>query len=344
MPGASTESCTGSPSGSPRRSVVIPGATLDRVRLHEDIALLAELGADEIRIGVDWSWMQPSAGAVNGDAVEFYTGATQTARSCNVALQFTLLERGVPKWFDNDGGFADPKWAGHWWPRWVEVCADSFGDNVAGWVPIDHPLAVANRLFPDDPRRHGEVLDTVITGWRDAWRILRGGPPVITSFGMEIVRPVDQTIPAEHAAKRLDQIRWRLWLQGLRDGVVSIPGRADNEIADLAGSCDVLGITVRHERDALGLLHRAAEQGIDRQMAVTMLLPAGTDADRESVVERYLQQTTEAATALPLISIGVSPAFDATDTDFTEQNTGRGIISRDRELKDSGRLYFGITE
>ena len=32
---------------------------------------------------------------------------------------------------------------------------------VAGWVPLDNPLAFANRVIPDDPRRHGEVLDTL---------------------------------------------------------------------------------------------------------------------------------------------------------------------------------------
>ena len=332
-----------STTAAPSRGIVIPASHLDRSRLREDIELLSELGAKQIRIGIDWAWMQPSAGVIDGDAVEFYLGAAQVAKASGVALQFTLLERDVPKWFDNDGGFADAKWAGHWWPRWVEACADTFGDDIAGWVPIDHPLAVANRLFRDDPRRHGEVLDTVVLAWRDAWRILRGGPPVITSFGMEVVRPVDQTIPAEHAAKRLDQIRWRLWLQALRDGVVSIPGRADIEVADLAGSCDVLGITIRHERDALGLLHRSAEQGIDRPMSVTLLLPAGADADRELVVERYVQATTEAATGLPLIAVSVSPAFDATGA-TADADADRGIITRDRELKDSGRMFFGITQ
>jgi len=130
----------------------------------------------------------------------------------------------VPQWFDNEGGFGDAKFAGHWWPRWVEACAESFGDDIGGWVPIEHPLAVANRMFPKDPRRHGDVLDTLVSAWRDAWRVLRGGPPVITAFGLEIVRPVDQTIPAEHAAKRMDTIRFRLWLQGLRDRHGRHPG------------------------------------------------------------------------------------------------------------------------
>jgi len=319
------------------RGVVIPTAQLDRTRAHEDISLLAELGAKQIRIGVDWSWMQPTAGAVNGDAAEFYLGLAQTASRAGVPLQFTLLEREVPNWFDNEGGFADARWAGHWWPRWVELCAETFGDGIGGWVPIEHPLGVANRLFPDDPRRHGDVLDTLVTAWRDAWRILRGGPPVITAFGLEIVRPVDQTKPGQDAAHRLDQIRFRLWLQGLRDGTVSIPGRADRELADLAGACDVLGLIVRHERDTLGLLHRAGEQSLERPMAVTLMLPAGTDADRESVVERFVQETAEAATGLPLISVSLNPAFDMVDDQ-------RGIVSRDRELKDSGRMFFGINQ
>ncbi len=321
------------------RGVVIPASHLDRLRAHEDIVLLAELGARSIRVGVDWSWMQPSAGVVDGDAAEFYTALTQTARSSDVELHFALLERDVPKWFDNEGGFADAKWAGHWWPRWVQSCAEVFGDDVGGWIPIDHPLSVANRLHPNDPRKHSEVLDTLVTAWRDAWRILRGGPPVITAFGLEIVRPIDQTIPAEHNAKRLDQIRFRLWLQGLRDGTASIPGRADREVADLAGSFDVLGLMVRHEADTLGLLHRAAEQ-IElsgKPMTVTFVLPSGTDADRELAIERLLQQADEAATGLPLTSVTVTPTFDITGDE-------RGLITRDRDTKDSGRLFFGVND
>ena len=317
-----------------QRGVVIPATNIDRARIHEDLHLIAEHGIQRVRLGLDWEWVQEAAGTVTGDAIEFYLGVAQTAKSLELALEFTLLERSVPKWFENEGGFGDAKWALHWFPRWVELCADTFGDVVQGWVPIDNPLGVANRLFPNEPRRHGDVLDTVAVAWRDAWRILRGGPPVSTAFALEIVRPVDQTIPAEHAAKRLDQIRWRLWLQGLADGIISIPGRADKEIADLAGSCDVLGLIVRHERDTLGLLHRAAEQGPDRPVAVTFLLPAGADADREPAVSRFIEQAAEAASGMKLDAMSVSPLFDtAIET--------RGLITQDRELKDSARAWFG---
>ena len=180
------------------RGVVIPASGIDRSRAHEDLALLAASGATTVRVGVDWSWMQPTAGARDGDAVEFYLGLATAARELGIVLQLALLEREVPNWFDNEGGFGDPKWAGHWCPRWVEACAESFGDSIGGWVPIDNPLGVANRLYPKDPRRHGDVLSTVVDAWRDAWRVLRGGPPVTTAFALEIVRPADQTIPYDN--------------------------------------------------------------------------------------------------------------------------------------------------
>lgn len=316
------------------RAAVIPQSRLDRTLFHEDLVLLAGLGVPVARLTLDWSWLQPKAGAFDGDAVEWYSGLLQHATTLGVGLQFTLLERAVPQWFENDGGFTDPRFAGHWWPRWVEGVSELFGDAVAGWAPFDNPLAFANRVVPDDPRRHGEVLDTLLVAWRDAWRILRGGPPVATAIGVKTVRPADQTIQAAELARREDHLRWHLWLQGLHDGTISIPGRADRELADLAGSCDVLGIVVADVDESLGAVLRAAEMGPDRPLAITAITPPGRDADRVTVVERFETACGEAAEGAPLDAMALSPTFDIEGHDD-------GIITRDREVKDSATVFFG---
>ena len=205
----------------------------------------------------------------------------------------------------------------------------------AGWVPFDNPLAFANRLVPDDPQRHGEVLDTLVVAWRDAWRILRGGPPVSTAIGVKTVRAVDQTIQAAEEARRQEHLRWDVWLQGLYDGTISIPGRADRELADLAGSCDVLGIIVADVDESLGAVLRTAEMGPDRPLAITLITPKGKDADRVTVVERFETACGEAAEGAPLQAMALSPTFDIDGHDD-------GIITRDRERERfGGRLLRG---
>jgi hypothetical protein len=320
----------------------VPASLVDRTRLVEDLSLFADAGVHDVRLGLDWAELQPAPGGLHGAEVELVLGAAIEARRLGLHLWLTVLDRSLPPWFLNEGGWTDARFALHHWPRFVEACGEAWGDVVGGWVPIEHPLAIANRAVPDNPRRHGEVLDTLVTAWRDAWRILRGGPPVMTSFGVEVVRPADETIQASAAARRMDQIRWRLWLDALRTGNIAIPGRADRELADLAGSCDVVGVVVRHEADVLGLLDRVADQAPERPLAVTFALPAGPDAARETAVERFLAGCTEAAASFRLERIALDPAFDPTAAPDDERGaTGRGVITRDREWKDSGRRFLG---
>ena len=96
------------------------------------------------------------------------------------------------------------------------------------------------------------------------------------------------------------------------------------ELADLAGSCDVLGIIVADVDDSLGAVLRTAEMGPDRPLAITLITPKGTDADRVTVVERFETACGEAAEGAPLHAMAVSPTFDI-------DGHGDGIITRDRE-------------
>ena len=270
--------------------------------LHDDVDTSIELGLSHVRITVPWATAQPKPGTIDGGVVEDIRGVAARLRDAGVAVWLCLLSPEVPRWFDNEGGFTDEATARHWWPRWVEAAAAAMGDDVDGWVPFEAPFAIANRLVPDDPRRHGGVVDTLLVAWRDAWRILHGPAPIATSLDVRtVVIPRDDVVAAEWA-RRDDHLRWHTWLRALRDGTITIPGRADRELADLAGSCDQLGIAVSGDAslEIEPLLMRTAEDGPDRPLAIT-LRPVGSNADeRAEVTSDLLAGISRLASAMPI--------------------------------------------
>ena len=300
--------------------------------MTDDLAVAASIGLDSVRIDVPWALAQPRAGVLDGDVVEAVLSACVGAADAGLRPWLRLLQPAVPVWFDDEGGFADARNTGRFWPRWVESCADVFGDVVSGWVPIEAPFAMARRLIPDDPRRHGELVETLVVAWRDAWRILRGGPPVMTSLDVAVVRAPEEATPEQLAeTNRIDQLRWGVWLDGLRDGRIDIPGRALRELADLDGACDIVGLAIRE--DAETVLYRAAEQGPERPLALTFRPTGSTDVERSRSIEAMWRSTRRAAEELSVTSVTITPFVDHPPVDD-------GIVTTAGELKSSGESFI----
>lgn len=310
---------------------LVRGAVLSAYseRLLDDVALAAEHGITSVRLDVPWVLAQPRPGSTDGSVFERLRLAAETAAAAGVATWFRLLQPEIPHWFDDEGGFTDARTAATWWPRWVELAADRLGDVAAGWVPIEAPFGMCRRLMPDDPRRHGEVTHQVMVAWRDAWRILRGRVPVATSLDVAIERPSNESTEAREAANRLDHLRWALWLRGLTDGVVRIPGRADRTLPDLAGSVDVVGLALR--RDVETCLYRAAEYGLGHPLAVVYRPEGSSDGERAQQVTTMWREVRRAADQLDIASVTITPFVDAPENP--------GIVTIDRELKDSGHTF-----
>ena len=310
------------------RGAVIATAELDR--MIDDLEFAAQIGLDHVRLDVPWVTAQPRAGGEHGGTFEDLITLAVHARGLGLAPWFRLLQPAVPHWFDDEGGFTDERTAGRYWPRWVELVAERLGSVSAGWVPFEAPFAMGMRLLPDDPRRHGELMHTLVVAWRDAWRVLRGGPPVATSIDVAAERPADDSPRAIEAARRRDRLRWDLWLGGLTDGVVRIPGRADRPLADLDGACDVLGIAVRTGIEAA--LHRTAEMGPPRPLAVTYRPPDGTDTAQAEAITAMWRDVRGAEGELDLSHVTAGALLDA---------PGRpGIATADRRVKDSGEAFL----
>ena len=319
------------PTPSIARGVVVSSdGARDGERLHDDLAFAAELGLTHVRLDVPWAAAQPKEGRIDGGVMESLHAAALAARAAGLQPWFRLMQADVPHWFDDEGGFADDRTAGLWWPRWVEAVADHLGEVAAGWVPFEAPFAMAKRIKPDDPRKHGDVMHNLVIAWRDAWRILRGGPPVATSLDVLTERPTGPSQRDLDESRRRDQLRWGLWLDGLSHGNVRIPGRYDREVPDLAGSCDILGLAVRG--DVANMLDRAADQGPERPLAI-MFRPSGdTDTARADSIATMWSDVRTAARSYDITSVTITPLLDG---------PGRlGIATAERRLKDAGEAFL----
>ena len=138
-----------------------------RTRWPDDLAALQDLGVTDVRIALDWARLQPKPGALDGDWAEHFEQILQAADAIGVRPWVCLHEAGVPRWFDNDGGFGNDETFTRWWPRWVERAADRFGDLAGGWIPFAR--------IPDGAP--GQV-------WTDTWGILAAGSPVVASIDL----------------------------------------------------------------------------------------------------------------------------------------------------------------
>jgi hypothetical protein len=244
------------------------GAILDRPG-PDRRAALRSAGANALRIPARWPELQPRQGQWDGQAIEQLRVEAADATAVGLEPWLALLGRRVPGWFDDEGGFGDAKNAGRWWPRFVDGLATELGDNVGGWFPMIDPAGFATLAFADlDPQAAFNGYRTLLVAWRDAWRILRGGPPVAAALAL---RPWDAR-----------------WLRALRTGE---PTETALEIEDLGGSCDLLGGIFRADAtstvdEPAELLVRLAEDGPERPLVVLLTLAGDNDDQRATAADR----------------------------------------------------------
>jgi beta-glucosidase len=221
-------------------------------RFAEDFALLAGLGLTHHRLSIDWARIEPAEGRRDRGAVEHYREVLQAAREAGIAVWACLHHFTVPAWFLAEGGFVEGRSRGRYWPRHVAFVAETFGDLVFGWKPINEPAAYAaagylRGEFPPGTRNErafANCLRGMALAWRDAAKELRGGrQPVATILNLSPVFPADDTAAARRQADLVDRVLWGVWCRALNDGVLSVPGLPDEEVPGLAGSADIIGFS-----------------------------------------------------------------------------------------------------
>jgi beta-glucosidase len=213
-------------------------------RYAEDFALYAQYGLTHHRLSIEWARIEPEEGKRDAAAIEHYSRVLTAARDAGIAPWVCLHHFTLPGWFTEigDGGFLDDRARSYYWARHVAFIAETFGDLVFGWKPINEPGAFAG-IYPTKARRF-DVLGAILLAQRDAWRELRGGgKPVATIHDLSPTYKIGHTVKTDRLYDAVENMMWNVWLRAEIDGVLSIPGRAEREVPDLREACDLIGFS-----------------------------------------------------------------------------------------------------
>jgi beta-glucosidase len=343
-------------------------------RHAEDFALLAGLGLVHHRLSFEWARLEPAEGVHDPAAVAHYRAVLTAAHDAGITPWVSLHHFTLPRWFAERGGFLVPENRTRFWARHVDWVAETFGDLVAGWQPINEAnyyawLHYGGAGLPpghDDQDEVARVDEQIqLANAEAAVRLRRTGAPVCSIFGLSAIVAQDDTPETVRTAERLHARFWQPGLGLFRDGVLRVPHRDPVERPDLAGAFDMIGFSYYaamgvaagslaiHPPDAAvsplgyGIWADGVGVVLDRlheEVPGTPLLVAeygiGTDddAERAAYLERGLQVVHDALDR----GIDVRGLFHWTAVDNYEWTHGYdvrfGIIDPDRTVRPSAQI------
>jgi len=344
------------------------------VRYAEDFRLLAGLGLRHHRLSIDWARVEPEPGRHDPAAIAHYRDVLAAALDAGVEPWVCLHHFTLPRWFADAGGFLVEANRTGGWARHVEFIAETFGDLVRGWQPVNETnyyafAAYRGRGWPPGHNDFAECAQVSramqLATAEAAVRLRQTGASVASIFGLSVIKALDDTPETTRLAGLLNDLNWRAGLELFRDGVLGVPGLEPAERPDLAGSFDLIGFSfysttgirkgalVPYPEDApvsplgYGIWADGLGPVLDRLHEVvpgTPLLVAeygiGTsdDSQRAAYLLRGLQVTNDAIAR----GIDVRGLFHWTAVDNYEWLHGYdvqfGIIDRDRNIRPCARV------
>ncbi|HET9052380.1 MAG TPA: family 1 glycosylhydrolase [Candidatus Dormibacteraeota bacterium] len=226
-------------------------------RFREDLRLLAGLGNNAHRFGIEWSRIEPEEGRFDPAALEHYDAVVDECVALGLEPVVTLLHFTLPVWLARRGGVCAPD-APARFARAAAVCAARYGGRVRWWCTVNEPLVQATLGYlrgewPPARRSLGACLAAV----RGLLRMHAAAAAALRSVseragrearigcahhvrGMRPARPSSLADAAVAAVP--DHLFNRWWLRACREGRMLPPLGTGSTVAGLAGSLDWVGL------------------------------------------------------------------------------------------------------
>lgn len=105
---------------------------------REDIDLMAEMGIQIYRFGIEWSRIEPQQGEIDEEVLEHYRAEIEYMIEKGIKPLLTLHHFSNPLWFEDAGGWTGPNCVDYFIDFASEVI-DYLGDLVDEYITINEP-------------------------------------------------------------------------------------------------------------------------------------------------------------------------------------------------------------
>lgn len=131
-------------------------------RWREDIDLMADMGIEIYRFGIEWSRIEPERGSFSAEAVDRYRREIEYMKERGIRPLMTLHHFTHPLWFEDLGGFTARE-SIELYMNYVRFAIESFGDLVSDYITINEPNVYATNgmlwgTWPPEKKSIGALI------------------------------------------------------------------------------------------------------------------------------------------------------------------------------------------
>ena len=131
-------------------------------RWREDVDLMADMGIEVYRFGIEWSRIEPARGEFCAEAVERYREEISYMKDRGIRPLMTLHHFTHPLWFEDMGGFTSPD-SPEIFMNYVRFAIEAFGDLVSEYITINEPNVYATNgmlwgTWPPEKKSFGALV------------------------------------------------------------------------------------------------------------------------------------------------------------------------------------------
>lgn len=257
-------------------------------RWREDTDLMASLGIQTYRFGVEWARLEPQPGVFSDEAFAHYRDEITLLRDKGIRPLLTLHHFNNPRWFESMGAFEHPDCVPIFL-RFVERVVTELGDLVEDWCTINEPNVYATfgylyGVFPPGAKslpRTLRVMTNLAHAHITAYELihaLRAGKPTRVTFAIHL-RVFDPANPANPVHRALARAQEFLFQEAVTEAMCT--GRFRMPLRRPAGIregryCDALGINY-YSRSWVSKIGDAARPGAELNDLGWEIYPEGLE-------------------------------------------------------------------